>query len=78
MGPEMTIAFKFRMAARLAEKEGGNYASTVGVLRTRFSFAAARSALVCLRGSRALFASRNYRRNVGDYDAPIALVASGI
>ena len=77
MGPEMTIAFKF-LAARLAEKEGGNYASTVGVLRTRFSFAAARSALVCLRGSRALFASRNYRRNVGDYDAPIALVASGI
>jgi hypothetical protein len=77
MGPEMTIAFKF-LAARLAEKEGGNYASTVGVLRTRFSFAAARSALVCLRGSRTLFASRNYRRNVGDYDAPIALVASGI
>ena len=30
------------------------------------------------RGSRTLFASRNYSRNVGDYDAPIALVASGI
>ena len=49
MGPEMTIAFKF-LAAWLAEKGGGDYSATIGVLRARFSFAAARSALVCLRG----------------------------
>jgi hypothetical protein len=55
----MSIAFKF-LAARLAEKEEGDYASTVGVLRTKFSFAA-HFALVCLRGSRTLFANRNYR-----------------
>ena len=43
-----------------------------------FSFAAARSALVCLRGSRTLFANRNFRRNVGDFDAPTDLVAAGL
>jgi hypothetical protein len=75
MGPEMSIALKY-LAARLAEKEGSEYSVTVGVLRARFSFAAARTSLVCLRGSRALFSNRRFRRNVDDYDAPIALVAA--
>ena len=77
MGPEMSIAIKL-LAVALSEKEGSDYSETVSVLRARFSFAAARSALVCLRGSRTLFANRNFRRNVGDFDGPTDLVAAGL
>ncbi len=39
----------------LAEKRGERYADVMSLLRCRFAFAIARSALVCLRGSRSRF-----------------------
>ena len=74
MGPEMSIALKF-LAAKVAEKEGSNYSAAVSVLRAKFSFAAARTALVCLRGSRSLHANRGFRSDVGELNsAPVVLV----
>ena len=40
------------LALLLSEKNGEKYADVMSLLRCRFSFAIARSALVCLRGSR--------------------------
>ena len=77
MGPEMDIALK-GLAAAIAEKEGSEYSEVVSVLRARFSFAAARCALVCLRGSRTLFNNRGFRGRVGEFDAPTDLVAAGL
>ena len=74
MGPEMSVALKY-LAAKLAIKEKVDYSVAVSVLRCRFSFAAARAALVCLRGSRSLSGNRQFVRDVGENDAPIALVA---
>ena len=54
MGPEMQMALK-HLALLLAEKNGEKYADVMSLLRCRFSFAIARSALVCLRGSRSRF-----------------------
>lgn len=65
MGPEMSIAVKF-LASRLAEKEKADYSLMVNVLRTKFAFAAARTALVCLRGSRSLFRYRGVVNSLGD------------
>ena len=73
MGPEMSIALKY-LAARLAMQENVHYSEMVGVLRARFSFAAARTALVCLRGSRSLFTNRWFRE-IEQFDAPAKLVA---
>jgi hypothetical protein len=75
VGPEMAVAMKF-LACRITDREGGDYAAAVSVLRARFSFAAARTALVCLRGSRSLFTNRWFSRGVGEHDAPVALVAA--
>jgi hypothetical protein len=75
MGPEMAIALKY-LAARIAIKEGSDYSAAVSVLRCKFSFAAARTALVCLRGSRSLFGNRKFSREVREQDAPVALVAA--
>ena len=75
MGGEMEQAVKF-LAARIADQEGVAYSQAVGVLRARFSFVAARTTLVCLRGSRVLSRSRRFGRGVGERDAPIALVAA--
>jgi hypothetical protein len=75
MGPEMTIAMKF-LAAQIALKENSDYSTTVSVLRCRFSFAAARTALVCLRGSRSLWENRDFSRYAKDHDAPEELVAA--
>ena len=77
MGPEMCIAIK-GLAAAIAEKEGSEYSEVVSVLRARFSFAAARCALVCLRGSRTLFNNRGFRGHVVEFDAPTDLVAAGL
>ena len=46
------------------------------VHKCKFSFAAARTALVCLRGSRSLFNNRKFTGsvNVGERDAPVDLV----
>ncbi len=46
------------------------------MLRSRFSFAAARTTLVCLRGSRKLFENAPFTRNVREHDAPVTLVAA--
>ena len=54
MGGEMELAVK-HLAQALAEKRGQEYSLMAGVVRTRFAFATARSALVCLRGSRSRF-----------------------
>ena len=80
MGPEMSVAVKF-LAARIAVKEGCEYSEAVSVLRAKFSFAAARTALICLRGSRSLFENRRAcpsRSGGGDRerDDPSALMAA--
>ena len=52
----MQIALK-HLALLLAEKRGEKYADVMSLLRCRFAFSIvqARSALVCLRGSRSRF-----------------------
>jgi hypothetical protein len=55
---EMQIALKY-MAGLLAAKSGDRYSEVMGMLRCRFAFAMARSALVCLRGSRSRFQGFN-------------------
>ena len=42
-----------RLAELLATKKGESYATTLSWIRARVSFALPRSALLCLRGSRA-------------------------
>ena len=42
-----------RLAELLATKKGESYATTMSWIRARVSFAVLRSALLCLRGSRA-------------------------
>ena len=54
MCPEMQIALK-HLALLLAEKRGERYADVIGLLRCGFAFSIARSALICLRGSRSRF-----------------------
>ena len=71
----MSIALKF-LAAQIALKENSDYSTTVSVLRCRFSFAAARTALVCLRGSRSLWENKDFSRKAEDHDAPEELVAA--
>ena len=75
MGPEMSVALKY-LASKIAAKEGTLYSKTVDVLRCKFAFAAARTALVCLRGSRSLSDNRKFTgsANVGGRDAPVDLV----
>lgn len=72
MGPEMSIAIKF-LAARIAGKEQNHYSLEVAALRTKFAFAAARTALVCLRGSRCLFRQREVVRKVVDGPADMLM-----
>jgi hypothetical protein len=55
---EMQIALKY-MAGLLAAKKDEKYSEVMGMLRCRFAFAMARSALVCLRGSRSRFQGYN-------------------
>ena len=53
MGKEMSVAIK-HVAALIAKKRNETYSVVVAVLRAKFSFAIARAALICLRGSRSL------------------------
>ena len=55
-----------RLAELVAAKKGENYATTVSWIRSKVSFAILRSALLCLRGSRAV--RRVIRSNVRDTD----------
>ena len=73
MCDEMSIAIK-HLARLQSEKRNETYSKTVGVLRCRFAFAIARSALVCLRGSRSI-RPRSFDRIPRDsLDAPAPLV----
>jgi hypothetical protein len=75
MGPEMTIAVKY-LAGRIAAKTHEPYQKVVSVLRCQFAFAAMRSALVCLRGSRDM---RAVSRNVQEMDdASATLIANDL
>ena len=55
-GTEMSMALKV-VAEKLAEKTDEAYSQVMGDIRARFSYAIARSSLVCLRGSRSLWTS---------------------
>ena len=55
IGDQMSMALKV-LAERLAGLDDDEeYSEVMGMLRSRFAFAIARSALVCLRGSRSLW-----------------------
>ena len=57
-----------RLAELLAIKKGKDYATTISWIRAKVSFAILRSALLCLRGSRA---TRRVTLNVQDTDLEI-------
>ena len=54
-----------RLAELLADKKGEEYATTISWIRTKVSFVILRSALLCLRGSRA---TRRIYTNLPDMD----------
>ena len=55
MGKESLVFYK-RFANSLAEKRNQEYSATANWLRSRLSFCMIRSCLLCLRGSRSVFA----------------------
>ncbi|EDO48836.1 predicted protein [Nematostella vectensis] len=63
MGKEC-LRFHSRLAELLAVRKGERYSDTISWIRARVSFALLRSALVCLRGSRA----RNYGFDLKNID----------
>ena len=56
IGPEMSMAIK-TLVGRLADKRKEAPSYVTGIVRARFAFALARSALICLRGSRSRWSS---------------------
>ena len=74
MGPRMTAALKL-LASRLAFKKNESYAQVITMLRCRLTFAAARSALVCLRGSRGV---KNFHVGRAGKDTPAILARSDL
>ena len=60
MGPEMTAVIK-QLGRMISEKNGRSYAYVITILRAKFAFALARSAVMCLRGTRSV---ANGGRNV--------------
>jgi len=54
MGVDMQRAVK-HLAKTLAVKRNETYSKVAGLVRCQFSFALARAALMCLRGSRSLY-----------------------
>jgi hypothetical protein len=71
MCAEMQIALKF-LASLLAEKRKEKYCDVMRLLRCRFAFAMARSALVCLRGSR----SRYQGLQADSFELPARVVSN--
>ena len=55
MGKESLVFYK-RLANSLAEKRNQEYSATANCLRSRLSFCMIRPCLLCLRGSRSVFA----------------------
>ena len=52
MGREC-LRYRSRLAELISIKKGEQYAKTMSWIRSKISFASLRSALICLRGSRA-------------------------
>ena len=61
-GPQAMIALK-KLAEAIAVKRGEDYAKVAYMMRCKLAFCIARSALVCLRGSRS-FSKRHRPRGV--------------
>ena len=76
MGGEMSVAFK-QLAHKIADKQGERYASVISMMRSTFSFAMARCALVCLRGSKAVF-GKNYRHSDPMESVELAFSEAGV
>ena len=74
MGKEC-LRYHSRLAERIAIKKGEQYAKTMSWIRSRISFALLRSALICLRGSRA---RRRIQRDIKNADIDIETVEGAI
>ena len=66
MGPECSIFHK-HLANRIAEKTGNKYEKILTLIRTKLSFLIMKSALLCVRGSRAV-GSKNQKTFDDDFD----------
>ena len=74
MGKEC-LRYHNRLAELIAIKKGEQYAKTMSWFRSRISFALLRSALICLRGSRA---RRRIQRDIKNADIDIEIVQGAI
>ena len=69
------LRYHSRLAELIAIKKGEQYAKTMSWIRSRISFALLRSALICLRGSRA---RRRIQRDIKNADIDIETVEGAI
>ena len=76
-GPEMDIALK-ALALRLADKSKEEPSHVVGIVRARFALANARSALICLRGSRNRWSSERSYTEILEDPAEIVFRRAGL
>ena len=74
MGKEC-LRYHSRLAELIAIKKGEQYAKTMSWIRSLISFALLRSALICLRGSRA---RRRIQRDIKNADIDIETVEGAI
>ena len=56
--------FYKRLAQSLADRRNQDYATTANWLRARLSFSLIRSCLLCIRGSRSVFAKNNFAEEI--------------
>ena len=80
MGPEMTAVIK-QLGRLIADKYGRSYAQVVTILRAKFAFALARSAIMCLRGSRFVAWGDKHARKMdplSNIDLAVADLALGV
>ena len=80
MRPEMTAVIK-QLGRLIADKYGRSYAQVVTILRAKFAFALARSAIMCLRGSRSLARGVTHAREIDpliNMDLAVADLAPGV
>ena len=71
MCAEMSMALK-NLAQRIADKTNERYADVMSMMRCSFSFAIARAALVCLRGSRSLYPARSAQDPMRDVELGVS------
>ena len=74
MGEEF-LRYHRRLAELVAMKKGEDYTKTMNWISVKISFSLIRSALVCLRGSRAI---RRKPYNIMDIDIDVQTAESGI